>query len=66
METFANFVTHLGSDLLDAGGLVWPVADAEDRVEYESSRAGLGGGGTIAALEIFPTVRVVRQQLAIV
>ena len=58
-------VTHLGSELLDAGGLVWPVADAEDRVEYQCSRAGLGGGGAIAALEIFPTVRVVRQQLPV-
>ena len=59
-------MTHLGFELLDTGGLVWPVADAEDGVEYQSARAGLGRGGAVAALEIFPTVRLVRQQLAIV
>ena len=59
-------MTHLGFELLDTGGLVWPVADAEDGVEYQSARAGLGRGGAVAALEIFPAVRVVRQQLAIV
>ena len=59
-------MTHLGFELLDAGRLVWPVADAEDGVEYQGSRAGLGGWGTIAALEVFPTVRIVGQQLTIV
>ena len=57
--------THLGLELLDAGGRVRPVADAQDGVEDECARAGLGGRGAIAALEVFPTVRCVRQQLAI-
>ena len=57
-------MTHLGFELLDTGGLVWPVADAEDGVEYQSARAGLGRGGAVAALEIFPAVLNIRHQFS--